>query len=245
MMVAPWNPVDDLAPAAWVIERIKGFAVNVGSVVPTGFAAYARVLHPAYREGDEADWHRHPSVTWAEVARANGRVLHPEAQFGSLVGWVVPQGHEQPDIWDDEPDEGTLPEDVAYVLAEVLGRHTTTCDRCWFAVWDGWGDLEFPSANVPTFHLPHRDYFLFAGPVSAATQSFGDQRWYRSANLWWPDDRAWCVATEVDFDTTYVGGSEACIAALLATENLEVLPAEVSHGITAGGDQVNPVPAED
>lgn len=30
-------------------------------------------------------------------------------------------------------------------------------------------------------------------------------------SLWWPDDRTWCVATEIDFRWTYVGGSQVCI----------------------------------
>jgi hypothetical protein len=133
-----------------------------------------------------------------------------------------------------------LPENVACVLAEVLGRHTATPDRCWFSVWDSWGDLEFPSANIPTFHLPNRDYFLFAGPVTAATLSLGISIGTGRPTCGGPTTGAWCVATEVDFDTTYVGGSEACIAVLLATEGLEALPAEIFHGITAHSGHVNP-----
>ena len=31
-------------------------------------------------------------------------------------------------------------------------------------------------------------------------------------NLWWPDDRAWCVASEIDLDYTLVGGpDELCV----------------------------------
>ncbi|MGH8919035.1 MAG: hypothetical protein ACRD0H_12055, partial [Actinomycetes bacterium] len=212
--------VDDLAPASWVIEGTKGFAHNVGSLVPTDFAAYARVLHPAFRRTNDPDWERHPRVPWAEVAKANGRVMHPEVQFGSLVGWLWPNGHEQPPIWDGGPEVGSLPEDLAGPLAEVLGRHTATPGRCWFALWHGWADFPFSPSKAPTFNLPWRDYFLLVGPVSAAVQSLSGPLlsavMFRSANLWWPDDRSWCVATEVDMDCTYVGGSAECVADLLA-----------------------------
>ena len=46
-----------------------------------------------------------------------------------------------------------------------------------------------------------------------------------SPNLWWPDDRAWCVATEIDLAWTYVGGSGALISDVLASPSLEAQPA--------------------
>jgi hypothetical protein len=42
-----------------------------------------------------------------------------------------------------------------------------------------------------------------------------------SPNLWWPDDRAWCVASEIDLAWTYVGGTEALINDILANSQLE------------------------
>jgi hypothetical protein len=62
----------------WIIDGLQGFAANVGSLVPGGFAAYARVLHPAQHDTE--------AVSWSAVAAANGSVLHAEAQFGKLVG---------------------------------------------------------------------------------------------------------------------------------------------------------------
>src|SRR5690349_23203664 len=44
------------------------------------------------------------------------------------------------------------------------------------------------------------------------------------ANLWWPDDRAWCVVTDIDLTSTYVGGSAGCIGELLAHTGLEAWP---------------------
>jgi hypothetical protein len=58
-------------------------------------------------------------------------------------------------------------------------------------------------------------------------------------NLWWPDDRSWCVASEIDFPYTYVGGSQELIEEILADPSLEALPAALDHGITAFSDKVN------
>ena len=50
-----------------------------------------------------------------------------------------------------------------------------------------------------------------------------------SPNLWWPDDRAWCVATEIDLAWTYVGGSAALIDDVLASAALEAQPVSPDH----------------
>ena len=38
--------------------------------------------------------------------------------------------------------------------------------------------------------------------------------WGLTPDLWWPEDGAWCVASETDFTWTYVGGSRSLIDAL-------------------------------
>ena len=38
---------------------------------------------------------------------------------------------------------------------------------------------------------------------------------WQSANLWWPEDRAWCVTTDIDFAWTYVGGDRSLIEELI------------------------------
>lgn len=218
----------DLRPADWLIARVHDFAVNVGSLVPFGFAGYARVLHPAYRMGRGVE----VPVRWGEIAKANGKALHAHVQFGSLTG------SEQPGLWDREPDEGSLPAAAATRLAAVLGRHTTTPAVCWFAVWDGWADLPSELSDAPTFKLPGRRYVLLRGPIDAAAESlaYGEVPDDRSANLWWPSDHGWCVATDIDLDSTYIGASAAAIAELLAARDLEVLPVRLTDRITGDGN---------
>jgi hypothetical protein len=98
-------------------------------------------------------------------------------------------------------------------------------------------------AEHRTFRLPHRGYYLAKGPLEAALETvYGMARAYQSASIWWPDDRAWCVATEIDFDWTYVGGSQECVAAVLGSPDLEALPARLSDGVTYASDPINPTP---
>jgi hypothetical protein len=35
-------------------------------------------------------------------------------------------------------------------------------------------------------------------------------------NLWWPDDRAWVVASEIDLAWSYLGGSADLVDAVVA-----------------------------
>jgi hypothetical protein len=62
---------------------------------------------------------------------------------------------------------------------------------------------------------------------------------YRSPGLWWPDDRAWCVATDVDMQDTYLGASGACVNRLLTDERLEVMRVTADQDISWESDVIN------
>ena len=127
-------------------------------------------------------------------------------------------------------------------LAAVLGRHTGTPQRCWFAVWDGSGGLPERVRRAPGFTVPERRYHLLAGALSAADTSVLDAPCWQTANLWWPDDRAWCVASEIDLNSTYLGVTEACAAELLAEPDLEAVRVSPEAGIAFDSDPDNPPP---
>ncbi len=44
-------------------------------------------------------------------------------------------------------------------------------------------------------------------------------------NLWWPEDRAWIVITEIDGFSTYVGGSRSALQNVLASPDVEAIEA--------------------
>ena len=58
-------------------------------------------------------------------------------------------------------------------------------------------------------------------------------------SLVWPDDRAWVLVTEVDYDSTIVGGSSELIRALVADPRLEALPIREGADLTWDADEVN------
>lgn len=90
--------------------------------------------------------------------------------------------------------------------------------------------------DCPDRHRPLRSYRLYRGLLDAAVRLAEHTE---GASLWWPSDRSWCVATEVDLAWTYVGGGEALVGAVLADACLEAFPATPDHRADAGGDPRN------
>ena len=234
------KPAADIQAADWIVASLVTFAASVLSVVPAGFSSYVRVFHPARaydRTGTETIV---TPVSWETIAAANGTHAHAGMQLMALTGGFK---REQPGVYDSEPEVGSLPRELAAPLVSALAHHTTTPDECWFAIWHGFGGTTpDPIRSAPTFSLPHREYHLLQGalaPMSVAGD-FGDWSWHQSPNLWWPDDRAWCVATEIDFWSTYIGCSDACRHELLAVPELEAYSIDPATGINFHSDLVNP-----
>jgi hypothetical protein len=84
---------------------------------------------------------------------------------------------------------------------------------------------------------------LVRGPVELAAANLVPEPGSQSANAWWPADRAWFVATDVDLVTTYVGGSAALVADLAAAPGLEAAPAAPDQSTAWTADTVNPLPS--
>jgi hypothetical protein len=108
--------------------------------------------------------------------------------------------------------------------------------------WEGFAGVAQALSNAPRVKLPMRSYFLMRAPLKViGTHDLLAGLPIRDVgpSIWWPDDRSWCVATEVDFRWTYVGGSSACIDGLLADPRLEALPAESSQRGDFLGERIN------
>ena len=209
----------DAREGDWIAPRLGPFGGWVGSVAPRGYAAYARVLHPV-------DDGRGRLMRWDRVCAATGRTPHALMQWLSL-GWP-----------DGQPDAGNLDAAALRALCRVL-IDRTPAPECFFALWEGWGWVDgggvFPRPARPAYppevlarprlQLPNRNYLLFGGPLTGSP-SFANPYTDRlqSPSLCWPADRSWCVATEIDFDSTIVAGGAELVAAVLASPELEAWP---------------------
>lgn len=245
----------DVAGAGWLSERLDHGDVVTG-IVPSGFEAYARVLHPA----DDPTPGGRRLVRWRDIAAWAGRPLAPDAPFHSVA---LPDGPVRgvPPWSGAGPRKGRLAVPDAEALFAVTRRHTRTPEDCWFCLWDGYDSSDVrpssggsplgtnasenlpatASLGCPRVELRHRSYLLYRGPVESALVHSGEQPGARTANLWWPEDRAWCVATEVDLAWTYVGGSVGLVRSLVGDPALEAVEVAPGGSVAAVEPRLNAI----
>jgi hypothetical protein len=287
----------------WIRGRLSRAGGTAGSVVPQGFAAYARILHPVPacrpEAGPGTDGSPAPSASssdgeadpeeawwsWAQVAAETGGLIHPRVQWIRLAGSV-----EEPvrvrGGWElNPPEEGRLEPRLLARLMRLAGSSTTTPEELTVGMWDGWAwgrpgstaalvregatarerraaDAEVRAQGVaavdphvaralaagPLLELPDRRYVL----LRATAEELSDPTWPERAGIgWhhglegpmpqlvWPADRAWCVASEIDWDSTLVGGSHELIRAVLEDGALEAVRVDPSDDLTWDGDRLN------
>jgi hypothetical protein len=253
--------IRQLSAAAWIAPRLTAKLGSVTSTVPSGYSAYVRICHPTIdKSGNEA--------SWLDAARATGRQPHALMQWHSLVGsadWLNMSGS----LWEgDNPSRGNLAPQVLGTLCDLLAEHTATARDCYFCLWEGYGSLdhygwlencsdrtysrsaEMPrhifsphDLGAPRLHLPHRDYLLMTGSLRGALcigswigpDSFRPQ----SPNLFWPADQNWFVASEIDFDSTLVGGSDDLIERIAQDALLDAWRIQPDDLLTADADTLN------
>jgi hypothetical protein len=210
--------LSELAATAWLRQSLTTFAADVASLLPGDLPAYARVHHPFNAGGSPGA--ATSGATWRELAERAGRELSDAAAAADFALYGVRNA---------QAELGTLPAPLIPVFVEHLRGATTTPGSCYFAVWEGFSASVVPPTLTPKLELPYRAYHVFAGPLTAAETSYSSIPWrHQSANLWWPADRAWCVATEIDFAWTYVGGPRAGVDALLADPRLDATPSSAT-----------------
>ena len=204
------------------------------------------------------------AIRWAEVAQSDvpvvygyvshtrgRRMLTRRTQFRRLQGggWTLDElpGHDllqllRPgDTWIAGPREGSLEPDLARVLQSVLGHETADSVPCWFGIWEGFGSLTDGQRAAPSIEAPGRRWHLFRAPLDHLERSFEDGFEHQPANLAWPEDRSWCLATEIDAEVTYVGGSKDLISAILEEPGLEAVPARLDERLARLSDVLTPV----
>lgn len=258
-------PVTDVSAGAWIVPRLCGFGGRVCCIVPAGFASYARVLHPSAGEhGGLTSWARvceltgrvaHPLMQWHTISTA------PQADTATgASSWPG----SDPEVGNLPP--GVLA-DVLEILAGCTVDPGDCYHAVWDG-W-GWlhgGGARFhadhesdprrfgappPSPPAlpgevlagPRLSHPGRDYLLFHGPLRAAlniaNQVTADWRLPQSPSLLWPADKSWLLATEIDFDSTLVGGSTQLVQELLQATPLEAWPVGIGDDLTIDGDRIN------
>ena len=170
------------AACSWIVTAIGGAEGTVGSLVPRGFAGYARIgnlqssssrraapdeSHPYSAEGTL-------SAPVLERLIANVESLTPDSAclFAYWDGWAWLHG--PPQHQSLPPEKSVRPE--ASLSGELLP-------------------------------LPHRDYRVYQGSLhDVRSFSTSAKTYAHSPNLWWSTDRTWIAVTDIDLPSTFIGG---------------------------------------
>jgi hypothetical protein len=254
--------VDGATAGAWIAPALRdGFGGYTKQQVPQIYEAYARILHPAWDEGNE--------VTWAEVTRRLGTRAHREMQWHAIVGSYDPFNFTGSRWSGGNPRTGELVKDKLDQLCRILARHTATPENTFFGMSTIMSGVAEEWPDAPQLEQPAREWVVLKGPLTAVDQialsnrhgfSFGfvvhsdgrretvsgddvpERFSWETPNLIWPEDRAWFVASEVDLDSTLVGGSRDLVDELLASPDLEVWEVDGEVSLQSDADKLNPVP---
>ncbi len=191
----------------------------IGGLMSPDVSAYARVFNPI-RASSTSMPTRYQ--TWASVL---GSSFVPTAPWNSMLSGVgTPTGQ-------FEPESGTLESEAAETLAAVLSRFTTTPDRCFFAMWDGYAEFrEFDDASTVLLP-PDRRMFIFEGALSIGTAPAIPEISWRLPVRWWTEDDAWQVAGDIYAQSVLVGGSTSVIDAVTRQPDLEAYRIAAADGI--------------
>lgn len=181
--------VSDVSAGVWLRERLDDpWQATMHDVVPRGFDAYARVLHPTTRSrpvgrpwppAPESEHRRawreferdrpdidDAQVGWGQAAAAFGTTLHPLAQWRHLVresDTAEAQPRDAAGWAYDPPPEGDPPPALLSALAATLADHTATPTEGHVGIWDGFGGLVGFLGEGPA-----RTTLAFGGAVTLA-----------------------------------------------------------------------------
>lgn len=209
--------VSDTSVADWAGRRQSGDLYRVDFQVPAGFEKYCRILHRVHgpSDGDLSD----SLLPWSDYAQSVGIAVRSDTRWYEI-------SRRDPRLRSISPDVGGLDEISGPSYLDLLAGRLPAEAPIFAGYWDGIQPLHEPERDFPTARLGVRDYVLFQAPLAALTDAFHSESGFLFdfPALLWPEDRSWYLSTDVDYNSTLVGGSQEFIDALLLDDSIEALP---------------------
>jgi hypothetical protein len=218
-------------------------------MVPRGYPACARVFHPATLPNGQP-------VRWKDVAEQVEQQMHPLAQWHALVGSANPDDLADSRWSGGPPERGSLPQETWSRLCTILSREVTPDDLLFCAQWTGWASVSawlaslsirgdargIEDPDLPIFSLPPlagRDYLLLKAPLDKVGEFVRLHPFERLPNMVWPSDRGWFLVSDIDFDSTLIGGSKDLIRSIIESASLEAASVHFADSLASDADTIN------
>jgi hypothetical protein len=221
------NPIRwtrDLAASAWIGARLDHSSGRITALVPAGYEAYARIIHPPVTFP--------PHQLPAHQLQVLVDILRGETTTPDLCWFCVDDRSRSLD------DQGVtervrLPRGSASYL-----MHGGPIERALVSPPGQSLQVALPEGAPPPDllaamreQLEGKPDTIVCFPIDTTRAQL--EQWLadlqgRAPDLWWPEDRAWLVRIPeyLDLDSTFVAGSRRLIERLLAVPGLEVVEAQ-------------------
>ncbi len=235
----------DARRADWVVERCSGPKHTLHTIVPSGFARYVRICHPAWSVGsldpdDEkswsalrAGWHdaeKSTAVQWNDIAVSNNHVPHRLMQWFEICS---PTSREPGMAGVDPPLDGELTKEMVKSLFEILVDHSGENQEVLCGFWEGYGRSDLYQARAKFESFPgQQSYLLFNSTLSKVKDGWLAAHEYVSShhnietvglapNAIWPTTCDWYLAAPYNRPSSYFGGSVDLVSKIFSAAYLE------------------------
>lgn len=200
----------DLFDMSWLAPDATGRSGRRSSLIPLGYGAYFKLLHPAQAKDDRRD------VSWSEIADSARLPLTVSTRLFDLC---VDSGRR------DElalPPHGMMPDKACDQLVNILANFTRTPHQCVTVFSTSWGDLLPTNLNLRTGSLRGQTVLLSVADIMQICELS------ISPTMWWPADRAWIVATILDTNWSVIGCSHEAGEVIRSAHDLDLLTLELN-----------------
>jgi hypothetical protein len=226
--------VDGEITASWIKASLpRGLGPVVTEQVPSCYSSFVRIFHPAFDQQGHL-------IRWSRVAAEYGKVVHPEMQWNS-ISTDARSGGCSGLRWDGaKPSIAGMSFSLWASVSRILMQNTLSVDTFYY--------------GLSTIHSDVADSFQDAVPFVFGDRAFVICRLSRTEleceadrekasllppNILWPADKSWYLASEYDFDSTLIGGSEAIVRSMMSNAALEALEIGPEASLAADADRLN------
>jgi hypothetical protein len=237
-----FSELPDSVSAAWAVSRSLGPPWSLHRLVPIGFDAYIRVLHPAWMQqamygNENAGWRRlaslegayvHP-VPWADVAEKKTREVHRTTLWGD----VCSSDNEQPSDLID-PIEGEVTLEILDAFFAALTESDGPEQEVICGFWQGHESVHGLTAPVVE-GIGQQGHILVKTALGVlyhywqrVLQDPECESCGRVPQFFFPASRRWFFHAPFELDSCFFGGAYSIVHELLLSRSVEAF--EVFEG---------------
>lgn len=239
-----YNHAQDSRPASWLMQRCNGEKRTLNSIIPNGFESYLRVPHPAWTElnleeeevfSDNAkincsQWEKLYPVSWRTIAKLNSRKIYGHMLWHEI--YIYPAVAAEANSI-EEPKEGELPRCIVEKIFNDLIRFNGKDTEIYCGFWRGAAcgyakkataqfkrridDQVYNLLKTKIFRL--RDSFFSAHKHSLESNLVGTDG--TIPNIFWPFTNEWCVVSDFNLTSTYIGGPKNLVSRIASAADIE------------------------